>query len=212
VSDRFLIGLGALTLLAESARTRPLLCVVDDAQWLDLASVEVLAFVARRLLADGMGMFFCVREPPRPGAALEGLTELSLQGLDDRAALALLRRHAGHLDPHVAQQIVTAAGGNPLALIEFGRELTPAQVAGHELIEVPLSLNGRIEARYLDQIQALSPASRTLLLIASAEPSGDAELLWRAAARPGLGGAPAHELCWRPAGTPIRTIRKRSTC
>jgi DNA-binding CsgD family transcriptional regulator len=189
VPDRFLIGLGTLTLLAGSARATPLLCVIDDAQWLDQASLAVLIFVARRLFADGIAMFFCVRDAPEYLEPFSGLPELCLRGLAEAHCLDLLGRLAGPVDRHVAQRIMTAAGGNPLALAEFARELTPAQLSGDELASGPLPLSDRLEARYLRQVRALTPAAQQMLLLAAADPSGDPVLLDRAAAQVGLSPA-----------------------
>jgi DNA-binding CsgD family transcriptional regulator len=189
VPDQFLIGLGTLSLMAGSAGAAPLLCVIDDAQWLDQASVSVLAFVARRLFADGIAMFFCVRDAPWSHEPFSGLPELALAGLAEADGLALVERAAGPVDRHVAQRIVRAAGGNPLALAEFARELTPAQLSGAELAAEPLSLSDRLQARYLSRVRELTPAAQLLLLLASAEPSGYPELLDRAAARLGLSSA-----------------------
>jgi DNA-binding CsgD family transcriptional regulator len=178
--DRFLLGLATLTLMSEFADTTPVLCVVDDAQWLDRASLDVLTFVARRLLADRIAMFFCVREEPTRIPSLDGFTELSLRGVDENACLALLARQAVDVDPHVARRIVAAACGNPLAVTEFAAGLTPAQLSGAELAGEYLPLSSRIEAHYLRRIRALGTVAQAVLLLASAEPSGDPELLWHA--------------------------------
>ena len=185
--DRFMVGLATLTLLAESARERPLLCVVDDAQWLDKASIRVLTFVARRLLADRIGMFFCVRDQNTvDDPVFLDLPELRLRPLDDTESLALLESRAVSLDPHVARRILAAAKGNPLAVTEFARQLTPEELSGDHVTADEFPLSKRIEAHYLRQIRALPPAAQTMLLLAAAEPSGDPDLLWQAAAELGI--------------------------
>ena len=126
--DRFLVGLAALSLLSEAAEQQPLLCVVDDAQWLDRASAQALGFVARRLAADPVGLVFAAREPD-PGLA--GLPELDVGGLQDKDARALLEEALpGPLDARVRDLIVAETRGNPLALLELPRGLTPTELAG----------------------------------------------------------------------------------
>lgn len=183
----FLVGLATLTLLAESAREHPLLCVVDDAQWLDRASIGVLTFVGRRLCAERIGMFFCVRDQLADDSAFDGLPELRLRGLADADALTVLaHRSGGTVDPHVARRIAADAGGNPLALTEFARQSTPEELRGERLTSRPVPLSSRIEAHYRRRIRALPAVAQTVLLIASAEPSGDPMLLWRAAGALGM--------------------------
>jgi DNA-binding CsgD family transcriptional regulator len=130
--DPYLIGLATLTLLVDSARTSPLLCVVDDAQWLDRASLEALTFVARRLSTGGVAMFCCVLDPSAQSGAFAGLPTLRLHGLDDEDSRTVLEHRAGPVDRQVARRIVTASGGNPLALVEFARALRPARLSGIE--------------------------------------------------------------------------------
>jgi DNA-binding CsgD family transcriptional regulator len=186
--SEFLIGLATLTLLAEAARDRPLLCVIDDAQWLDRASVGMMTFVGRRLLADKVGMFFCVREKRTDDLDFEGLPELRLHGLADADALTVLTdRAGGAVDPHVARRITAEAGGNPLALTEFVHQSTPEELRGDQLTSRSLPLSSRIEAHYLHRIRALPQAVQMVLLLASAESSGDPMLLWRATAALGMG-------------------------
>ena len=128
VPDRFLVGLAVLTLLSEVAEDRPLLCLIDDAQWLDAASAQVLAFAARRLLAEPVGLVFAAREP---GEQLRGLTDLEVRGLPDHEARTLLRSVVGFgLDKRVQDRILAEANGNPLALLELPRGQNPAQLAG----------------------------------------------------------------------------------
>jgi hypothetical protein len=129
--DRFLVGLAALTLLTDAAAARPVLCLVDDAQWLDQVSVEVLGFVARRLYADRVGMVFTVREGEGQAAALAGLPELMLGGLPAEAAGELLAASAGaRVDGRVSAQVVSGVAGNPLARVELAGELTPGELSG----------------------------------------------------------------------------------
>jgi DNA-binding CsgD family transcriptional regulator len=185
--DRFFVGLAVLGLLSEAAQERPLLCVIDDAQWLDGASAQALAFVARRLQAESVVVLFAVREPIRE---LDALPELVVEGLRDSDARQLLTSVVpGRLDPRVADQLVAEAHGNPLALSELPRGLTPAQLAGGFGFPEALSLVGRIEERFLQRLEALPADTRRWLLVAAADPTGDPALVWRAAARLGLTGA-----------------------
>jgi tetratricopeptide (TPR) repeat protein len=184
VPDRFMVGLGVLSLLSEAAEDRPLLCVVDDAQWLDKASAQGLAFVARRLLAESVVLLFAAREA---GEDLRDLPQMVVGGLSNGDARELLASVVPwSLDERVREQIVAETQGNPLALIELTRGLSRAQVAGGFGLQNALSLEGRIEERFLTRLEALSADSRTLLLLAAAEPTGDAALLWRAAERLGV--------------------------
>jgi DNA-binding CsgD family transcriptional regulator len=183
--DRFLVGLGVLTLLSEAAEERPLLCVVDDAQWLDRESALTLAFVARRLLAERVGIVFAARESSE---ALEHLPELELPGLRNGDARALLRSVVPfRLDERVRDRIVTETRGNPLALLELPRGLTATELAGGFGLLGTHALTGRIEQSFIRRFEALPEETRRLLLVAAAEPTGDPLLLWRAAERLGLG-------------------------
>lgn len=180
--DRFLVGLGALTLLAQSALERPLLVIVDDAQWLDRESADVLAFVARRLDADRVAVLFSVRDPDPRGLLLEGLPEMHLGGLPEQEALELVRAVAGAaVGDRVGRQIFQDSGGNPLALVEIAGELTPDQLSGDSAVPQPLPLGDQLEGRFLRQVQGLPRDSQTLLLLAASEPSGDSDLFWLAA-------------------------------
>ena len=188
--DRFLVGLGVLTLLAEVAEERPLLCVIDDAQWLDQASALTLAFVARRLLAEPVGIVFAAREPGEP---LAGLSALEVHGLENGDARALLSLAVGFkLDERVRDRIVAEVRGNPLALLELPRGLTATQLAGGFGVVGAQGLPGRIEENFVRRLVTLSDEARLLLLVAAAEPVGDPLLLWRAAER--LGIAPAADI------------------
>jgi DNA-binding CsgD family transcriptional regulator len=184
--DRFLVGLAALSLLAEAAEEQPLVCLVDDAQWLDQASALTLAFVARRLLAEPVGIVFARREgigAPR----LDGLPEVSIPGLRDAEARAVLREglHAP-LDPAVVDRIVAETHGNPLGLLELPRAMTPEELAGGFGLPSTMSMSGRIEAGFIRRIADLPTPAQRLLLVAAAEPVGDALVVWRAARSLGI--------------------------
>jgi DNA-binding CsgD family transcriptional regulator len=183
--DRFLVALAVLSLLSEAAGERPLICVVDDEQWLDQASARALGSVARRLAADPVGLVFAAR---LPGAELAGLPELTVGGLAEGDAQVLLDAAlAGPLDARVRSQVVAEAEGNPLALLELPRGMTPAQLAGgFGLPGGAASLTDRIEDSFLRRLDALPDRTRRLLLLAAADPSGDASLESRAAGRLGL--------------------------
>ena len=185
--DRFLVGLAILTLLSEAANERRLLCVVDDAQWLDQASAEVLAFVARRLHADRIAFLFAVREPSEHHVDLEGLNSLQVHGLSPEAARQLITGLVtGSLDWGVGGQIADRAAGNPLALVEMTRELTMDQLAGAALLPDPLPLGADVQQRYWRRVAALPPGQQEFLLLAAAEPSGDLDLFERAVDHLGL--------------------------
>jgi DNA-binding CsgD family transcriptional regulator len=184
--DRFLVGLAALTLLTDAAATRPVLCLVDDAQWLDQVSVEVLGFIARRLYADRVGMLFTVREGEGQAAVLAGLPELVLGGLPEQAAGELLAAAAGaRVEGRVSAQVVAGVAGNPLALVELAGELTPGELSGAVPLGWPLRFGGRLEELYVARVRALPGESRTLLLVAAADPTGDPGLVYAAAGQLG---------------------------
>ena len=185
--DRFLVGLAVLSLLSDVAEERPRVCVVDDAQWLDEASAQALAFVARRLGAESVGMVFAIREPGGE-QHFEGLPELAVGGLDDREARELLATAvAGPLDERVRDLIVAETHGNPLALLELPRGRTPAELAGGFGLSGTPAVPGRIEQSFRERLVPLPPSTRLLLLVAAAEPVGDSVLVWRAAAGLGIG-------------------------
>ncbi|MGD0927332.1 MAG: AAA family ATPase [Streptosporangiaceae bacterium] len=187
--DRFLVGLAVLSLFAAVAEERPLLCVVDDAQWLDQTSGQTLAFVARRLLAEPVGIVFGAREP---GEELRHVPELEVQGVRNGDARALLSSAVRFkLDEAVRDRIVAETRGNPLALLELPHGLTPAQLAGGFGLLGAHALTGRIEESFVRRLELLSDDARRLLLVAAAEPVGDPLLLWRAAERLGIGPADA---------------------
>ena len=199
--DRFLVGMAVLGLLAEVAREQPLLCVVDDAQWLDGISAQLLAFVARRLVAESVAMVFATRSPDDPeeppglrepaGRAetteLAGLPELVVAGLAEEDARALLGSVLrGPVDERVRDRIIAETRGNPLALLELPRGLAPAELAaGFGPARGP-ALPRQIEDSFRRRLATLDPGTRRLVLVAAAEPTGDPALVWRAAERLGI--------------------------
>ena len=184
--DRFVVGLAVLGLLSEAAAEQPLVCVVDDAQWLDKTSTLALAFVARRLLAESVGLVFAVRESSE-APQLGGLPELAVGGLGEDDARALLDLALpGPLDDRVRDRLVAESRGNPLALLEVPRGLSPSELAGGFGLPDVTPLPNLIEQSFLRRLDPLPADTRRLLLTAAAEPVGDAALLWRAAAWLGL--------------------------
>jgi DNA-binding CsgD family transcriptional regulator len=184
--DHFAVGLAVLALLADAAEQRPLVCLVDDAQWLDPASEQALTFVARRLRAEPVTFVIAARQPP--GATrLAGLPGLPVQGLSDTDARALLQAavHAP-LDPAIRDRIIAETRGNPLALLELSHGLTPTQVAGGFGLPGAAQPPGRAEKTHQRLLSSLPPMTRQLLLVAAAEPVGDRVLVWRAASQLGV--------------------------
>src|SRR5215467_5179525 len=206
--DRFLVGLASLTVLSVAAAERPLLCVVDDAQWLDQESAAVLAFVARRLSVDAIAMLFAVQEPSERHVQLQGLPQLCVRGLPPADARQLLASAApSKVGRGVSDQIITQTSGNPLALIELGREFSAEQLAGRAALPEPLPLGPSLEARFLRQVRCLPDATQTLLLTAAADPAGDPAVLWRAGERLGFGitaAGPAESQKLVTFGPPVR--------
>ena len=183
--DRFKVGLAVINLLAEIAEDQPLLCIIDDAQWLDQASVQALAFVARRLLAEPAALVFATRAVS--DQSLEGLPELWVPGLSDSDSLALLAATLrGPMDTAVRERIVAETRGNPLALLELPRALTPTELAGSSMFPTDQPLSGRIEESFRRRLAHLPAATQRFLLVASAEPVGNPVLVWSAADRLGL--------------------------
>ena len=186
VRDRFLIAMAVLSLLSAVAEERRFLCLVDDAQWLDAASGQVLGFVARRLLAESVAIVFAVRD----GSArtdFEGLPELPLGGLEEDDARALLERAVrGPLDERVRDRIVAETRGNPLALLELTRTMSAAEWAGGFVLPAARDVPAHIEDQYVRRVRALPDATQRLVLLAAADPLGDAPLVWRAAERLGI--------------------------
>jgi hypothetical protein len=190
VPDRFLVGLAVLSVLAEAAEDRPLVCVVDDTQWLDRASAQVLTFVARRLGMESVGLVFSARVP---AGELTGLPQLVIEGLTGQDARALLDTVlTGPVDIRVREEIIAETGGNPLALVELSRGLTPGELAGGFGLPGALALPDRIEETFQRRISALPADARRLLLVAAAEPLGEPLLVWQAADNLGIDRAAAN--------------------
>jgi DNA-binding CsgD family transcriptional regulator len=184
--DRFLVGLAVLSLLSDVAESQPLVCVVDDAQWLDRASAQVLGFVARRVAAEAVVIVFAVREPWESND-LVGLPELTVGPLADADARTVLASAIpGRLDASVRDRIVAEARGNPLALLELPRAWTAAGIAGGFGLPAGVSVSGRIEESFRRRLAPLPDDSRRLLLIAAADPAGDASVIWAAAGELGI--------------------------
>jgi DNA-binding CsgD family transcriptional regulator len=181
IPDRFVVGLAVLSLLAEVSAEHPLVCLVDDAQWLDEPSAHVLGFAARRLVAEAVLFVFGVREGS--GARfLQGLPSLSLGGLSDEDARALLARSVrGRLDQRVLERIVAETRGNPLALLDLPRHMSHAELTGGFVVPSAENLSRRLLAHYSHSLQMLPEETQRLLVVAAADPTGDATLLWRAA-------------------------------
>jgi DNA-binding CsgD family transcriptional regulator len=190
VPDRFLVGLATLSLLSEAAQERPVVCAIDDAQWLDRASAQVLAFVGRRLVAESVVLLAATREAAGKYGRLPELVVEGLPGADARALLA--SAITGRLDERVAEQLLAEARGNPLALLELPRGWSAAQLAGGFRVPGVLSLSGKIEESFVNRLEALPDDRQQLLLVAAAEPTGDPGLLSRAAERLGLADAVLH--------------------
>ena len=219
--DRFLVGLAVLSLLSAVAEERPLLCLVDDAQWLDAASGQVLGFVARRLLAESVAIVFAVREPSSRTRVRRPARAARSTGCDEDDARALLARAVpGRLDERVRDRIVAETRGNPLALLELPRSMSAAELAGgFELPRRARSPGSASRSSYLRRVDALPEATRRLMLLAAADPVGDATLVWRAAGRLGIepsalgagGGRRAAGDRRRGSGSAIRWCARRST-
>lgn len=172
---RFLVGLALLSLLVNAARTRAVLCLVDDAQWLDESSAQVLTFVARRLGQERLGMVFAAREP---AARFQGLEQLTLSGLHDQAARGVLAKVVPFkLDAAVRERIIAEVRGNPLALLELPRGLGPTELADGFGLLAKQGLSARIEESYVARLGGLSAQARQALLLAAADPTGDRRLL-----------------------------------
>jgi DNA-binding CsgD family transcriptional regulator len=203
--DRLFVGLAVLGLLSEVAEERPLICVVDDEQWLDRASAQVLAFVARRLGTEAVGMVFATRGL---SPELAGLAELAIDGLRESDARALLESAlTGPLDARVRDQIVSETRGNPLALLELPRGLTPAELAGGFGLPDWRPLSSHLEETFRRRLDTLPADTRRLLALAAADPTGEPLLLWRAAERLAIGtqdAAPAVEAAMVEFGARVR--------
>jgi DNA-binding CsgD family transcriptional regulator/tetratricopeptide (TPR) repeat protein len=185
--DRFEVGLAMLGLLAEVAEQKPLVCVVDDAQWLDQTSARTLAFVARRLMAESVALVFAVRDPADE-QTFAGLPELIVGGLNDEDARGVLGfAIAGRVDERVVDRIVAETRGNPLALLELPRGLSAAELTGGFGVTPTQALSARLEQSFLGRVRSMPDQTQRFLLLAAAEPTGDPALLIRAAELLGLG-------------------------
>ncbi|HEX2157674.1 MAG TPA: ATP-binding protein [Actinomycetes bacterium] len=209
--DRFLVSVAVLSLLAEAAEERPLLCLVDEAQWLDRSSAEALAFAARRLEAEGVVCLFAARDGDPLDFPADGLPELRLEGLEAEAAAALLAGSGVELPAEVVGRLAERTGGNPLALLELPRSLAPEQLDGRAPLDDVLPLTSRLERAFGERVRRLPGEARMLLLVAAAETTGDPAVVLRAGDRLGVGGgaleqAEAAGLVGRPrAGWPSGT-------
>jgi DNA-binding CsgD family transcriptional regulator len=186
-SDRHLVGLAALTLLSDAATAAPMLCLVDDVQWLDRESAETLAFVGRRLYADCLGLLFAGHDGTGVHDVFGALPVFRLEGLTDVEARALLADGVtGHLDQAVAERLVVGTGGNPLALLELAVNLGSEQLAGITPLPEPLPVSRQLEAHFRQAAELLPADTQTLLLLMATTPTDDQATLWRAAGALGL--------------------------
>ncbi|MEA2229593.1 MAG: hypothetical protein QOF04_3223 [Solirubrobacteraceae bacterium] len=205
--DRFLVGLAVLSLLAEVAEERPLVCLIDDAQWLDRASAQALAFVARRLLAESVGVIFAVRTGAEERDA-PGLPELVVEGLREGDARTLLASVIQvPLDEEVRDRIVAESRGNPLALLELPLGLAAEEAPGGFAHPAARPLASHIEQSFRRRLEVLPAETQQLLLVAAAEPVGEPAMLWRAAGRLGVGAeaaTPASEAGLLEVGARVR--------
>ncbi len=207
VPNRFLVGLAVLGLLSAAAEEQPLLCLVEDSQWLDDASGLILGFIARRLLAESVAIVVAVREP-NTRHDFDGLPELVLRGLAEEDARTLLARAVpGRLDDRVRDRIVAETRGNPLALLDLPRSMSASELAGGFELVAATDLPRHLEDHYLQRTGELPEATQRLLLLAAAEPIGDATLVWRAAHGLGIEKsslAPAEDAQLVEVGTRVR--------
>jgi len=191
--DRFLVGLAVLGLLAEASAQRPMVCLVDDAQWLDDASARVLGFVARRLVGESVALLLAVREVGDE-RRFPGLPTLTVERLTDDDARALLTAIvSGHLDPRVRDRVVADTGGNPLALLELVNGMSKPELAGGFALPPTAPVSGQLRDQYVRRVRALAPPTQRLMLLAAADPTGDATLVWRAGRTLGIGQQAAAE-------------------
>ncbi len=185
--DRFLVGLATLSLLAEASRAKPVVCCIDDVHWLDPESLDVFAFVARRLKAERIAMVFASRPDEAGAGRLSGIPELPLAGLEPQDAIELLTRSSAvSIEPLAAAQIAAATGGNPLALIDLSQELTARQLVGQPLLPEPVPLGRHLEEHYVREARAVPEETQRWLLLASAATTGETALVADAAAALGL--------------------------
>jgi DNA-binding CsgD family transcriptional regulator len=193
--DPFLVALATLSLLTEVAESGLVLCLVDDAQWLDVASSEALLFAARRLLAESVVMVFAARDDDLRGFAPTDVPRMRLQGLSGEAVGALLQERAGHdLSDQVVDQLAARTGGNPLALVELPGRLSTAQLQGSATLPDELPLSDRVERAFLDRCRRLSKPGQTLMLLAAADDTGRLSVLLRAGEVLGVPPATVHEV------------------
>jgi predicted ATPase len=186
-SDRYLVGLAALTLLADVASGLPILCLIDDVHWLDRESAETLAFVARRLHAEAVGLVFAARNGTAQLALLDALATVPLDGLlAEDAGVLIASAVDGHLNQAVADRIVAGTGGNPLALLEVVAQLSAEQLSGVAPLPEPLPVSAMLEQHFQRSIASLPDDTRSLLLLVAATPTDDRTALWRAAGTLGL--------------------------
>ncbi|MFI6935164.1 ATP-binding protein [Streptomyces sp. NPDC050287] len=185
-ADRYLVGLATLTLLSEAAADQPLLFLLDDAQWLDRESAEALAFTARRLHADSLGLIIAVRDGIGDNGLFDALSTRSVTGLPESEAKVLLSFGTRRVDTAVAERIVAGTGGNPLALLELADALAAEQLSGIAPLPDPLPVSQLLEGHFRRLVRALPPETGTLLLLLAAAPSDDTGMMWRAAGRLGL--------------------------
>jgi DNA-binding CsgD family transcriptional regulator len=191
--NRFLVSLAALALLSDVAAERPVICLIDDAQWLDQESLAVLGFIARRLYADPIGMVFCAREHAGDLTALGGLATRRIAALDPASARIILGEAAsGPLDPRVSARLIDETGGNPLAMLELLGELSAEQLAGRFPLPRRLPVGRRVDVHFLAQVATLSPEARTVLLVAAACADENPSTVWRAGALLGVDAAAAN--------------------
>lgn len=189
VPDRFLVGLAMLALFATAGSVRPVVCVVDDAHWLDSESLGVLAFVARRLQAEATVLLFAARDVEVSDIALAGIPSIRLSGLQALPAAQLLSKSLPDiLDPFAAAQIATATGGNPLALIDLARDLSVRQLGDLSLSPDPVPVGRHLEAHYLREVRGTTRDVQLWLLLAAAASTGRTQLVDAAATRLGLAG------------------------
>ncbi len=184
--DRFLVSAGVLSLLAAAAESTPILCLVDDAQWLDVPSSDSLLFAARRLVAEGIVIVFGAREGELRRFDAPSLDELTVTGLDRELAAALLSRRGRGAVPSVRDRLLVAAAGNPLALLELPAGLSEAQLAGRETLPEALPLNASLRAVFAQRIGRLQESTRAALLVAASEDTGELRVILRAAGELGL--------------------------
>ncbi len=190
--NRFLVSLAALALLSDVAAERPVVCLIDDAQWLDQESLAVLGFIARRLYADPIGMVFSAREHVGDLTPLDGLVTRRIGALDPASAHTLLDEAVpGPLDPRVSARVVEETGGNPLAMLELLSELSAEQLAGRFPLPRRLPVGRRVDVHFLAQVATLSPEARTILLVAAACVDEEPSTVWRAGALLGVAAAAA---------------------